>query len=147
KAILYPTEASYGQRVDENYKNLGRILQFLIGPHVGFSSDYNLGTPKDVIGYNATGTLPDYIVNNNINERAFTIELDPGPTTKDGFQLPEDQIQTVFEKNIRGALALIASAGQPSTVTSAFFQSPKIKSTENQFVYWQVFGRGNQLPA
>ena len=81
--------------------------------------------------------------------RAFVVSLAPA-SANPGFQLPENQIQTVFEKNIRGALALIASAGQASTVSNTRnwvgYGHRTITSGESQFLNWNVFGRGNQLP-
>ena len=59
-----------------------------------------------------------------------------------GWLLPEGQICTVFEKNIRGALAALAAAGVLSTPTS----HEKYVRFVEYFNTWNVYGRGNQLP-
>ena len=150
QAILYPSEASYAGNVGPNYTGLGQVLQKLIGPATEpwWSYDYSLGTPLQIVEYDAVGSLGDRAALTH-NARAFVVELDPA-SANPGFQLPENQIQTVFEKNIRGALALIASAGQASTVSNTRnwvgYGHRTITSGESQFLNWNVFGRGNQLP-
>lgn len=150
QAILYPSEASYAGNVGPNYTGLGQVLQKLIGPATEpwWSYDYSLGTPLQIVEYDAVGSLGDRAALTH-NARAFVVELDPA-SANPGFQLPENQIQTVFEKNIRGALALIASAGQASTVSNTRnwvgYGHRAITSGESQFLNWNVFGRGNQLP-
>ena len=65
---------------------------------------------------------------------SFTIEMDPGPGQKrPGFELPEDWIQMVFERNIRAALALISAA--EGDWGGAL-----------RYSNWDVNGRGNRLP-
>ena len=59
--------------------------------------------------------------------------------------MSEDKIQDVFEKNIRGALALIMAAGPPLTVTRCFCRRT-ITWGENVLLGWNVYGRGNRLP-
>jgi hypothetical protein len=55
-----------------------------------------------------------------------------------GFALPENQIQTVFETNILGALAAIAGpVGRPAN-----------RAVRNRYQGWAaaVHGAGNQVP-
>jgi len=144
KLILYTSEGVVGPKEI----NVGRALQRLISPSDtwSFSYDYRLGTAMDLLKYNAYSTVADYM-NQAHNSCAFTIELDPSGENP-GFQLPADQIMGVFEKNIRAALGFIASAGQNVNVNSGGLfqrhdpQSPALR----QFLNWNVFGRGNQLP-
>lgn len=145
KFILYPTEAFNSGAVNANYRNLGNILQRLIAPGWLFY-DYSLGTPRQLVGYDVTGSICDHIAMQMPGGvRAFTIELDPS-TDNPGFQLPEDQIQAVFEKNIRAALALMVAAGQPSTLSNNWFFGRTITSGERVFLAWNTAGHGNQLP-
>ncbi len=134
KEILYPTETDFANRVGARYTRTGQLLQTLIRNQNG-AGGYGLGTPLAQIGYNATGSVADYAGLQH-QARAFTIELDPGILHPTGFQLPEGDIQGVFEKNIRGALAAIAAPGTTQKTTQY----------RNQFTNWNVFGRGNQLP-
>ncbi|WP_437608023.1 M14 family zinc carboxypeptidase [Sorangium sp. So ce834] len=146
--ILYPTEASDRGFVNASYKSLGRILQALIATSRwwSWSYQYGLGTPVSQIGYDAVGTLADHCAT-QANARAFVIELDPSKDDPAGFELPENKIMGVFEKNIRAALALIAAAGQPSQATARRILYHSINSAaEQEFMDWNVFGRGNQLP-
>ncbi|WP_437952430.1 M14 family zinc carboxypeptidase [Sorangium sp. So ce296] len=147
--ILYPTEASDRGFVDASYKSLGLILQALIATSLSWSwsYQYGLGTPVSQIKYDAVGTLADHCAT-QANARAFVIELDPsGNLGLAGFELPENKIMGVFEKNIRAALALIAAAGQPSQATARRILYHSINSaSEQEFMDWDVFGRGNQLP-
>jgi hypothetical protein len=102
---------------------------------------YQLGTPLALVNYNATGTVSDYAAEQH-QARSFTIELDPslaagaGDGGLAGFSLQENQIQDVFEKNIRGVLAAIeAPVGLPaSNAAVATYQA------------WPVHGAGNQVP-
>jgi hypothetical protein len=134
KEILYPSETDFAGAVDGVYTTIGQMLRTLIRNQAG-AGGYGLGTPLARIGYNATGSIADYAAQQH-QARAFTIELDPGLGNPDGFQLPEAEIQNVFEKNIRGALAAIAA---PGSVHQA-------GQYQNRFNPWAVFGRGNQLP-
>ena len=134
KEILYPTETAFANHVGALYTSTGQMMQALIRNQVG-AGVYGLGTPLAQIGYNATGSVADYAAIQH-QARAFTIELDPGILHPDGFQLPEGDIQGVFEKNIRGALAAIAAPGNA-------FQAAQY---QNQFTNWNVFGRGSRLP-
>ncbi|AUX37485.1 MULTISPECIES: M14 family zinc carboxypeptidase [Sorangium] len=147
--ILYPTEAYDRDFVNASYKSLGRILQALIATSLSWSwsYQYGLGTPVSQIGYDAVGTLADRCAT-QANARAFVIELDPsGDLGLAGFALPENKIMGVFEKNIRAALALIAAAGQTSQATARRVRYHSINSAaEQEFMDWNVFGRGNQLP-
>jgi len=138
--ILYPTEVSNNGLVGPDYQWLGAALQQLVRAEAAV--DYRLGTPMQLLHYDGAGTIIDHIAQRH-NARAFTIELDPpiGSDRDDdsGFLLPETSIRTVFEKNIRGALAAVA-APPPGTPNWAF--NPAVY----QFLGWNVYGRGNRLP-
>lgn len=148
QAILYPTETFDSNLVTQNYSNLGLILQRLIATSMTWSFVYNysLGSAMEIIGYDAMGDITDHEAITH-HARTFTIELDPS-SDNPGFELPENQIMGVFEKNIRAALALIAAAGQLSVATQGgWFERHTITSAnELQFLTWDVFGRGNRLP-
>ncbi len=104
-----------------------------------------MGTCREVLNYDAVGTLADYMAIQK-NAYAFTIELDPpNDGISGGFNLPETQIRTVFERNIRGALGFIAAAGIDLEMKCCSTHTIKTTSV-NKFVGWNVFGRGNQLP-
>ena len=139
--ILYPGEADYAGAVDPGYERLGQVLTDL--------SEYTLGTPLEKIGYNATGSVADYIAQ-QYHARAFTIELDPRKSDQIGFQLPEDRIMRVFEKNILPALAAIEGAGSPLGGTSGGLNGRLGERAAQRVVAkfrgWGVNGRGNQLP-
>jgi Zinc carboxypeptidase len=137
--IVYPSETDHAGAVDPDYAALGRTLQALIKSDSG--AGYRLGSSLDLMNYDATGTIIDHAVQ-QYHPRAFTIELD-GAVTGDGFDLRPEQIQMVFEKNIRGALAVIAAADMPAR---ARFTRQTISHVESQFLSWHVWGRGNQLP-
>jgi hypothetical protein len=150
--ILYPTEQFDAHAVDASYVNLGEALQRLIMPSLGwaFSYDYQLGSPLKLVDYNATGTVADRVSQAN-HARSFTIELDPsGKRGLQGFNLPPDQIMGVFEKNIRGALALMGAGNVPTTFATktyfGLFDRKTVTSGERVFLDWDVYGRGNQLP-
>lgn len=143
QCILYPTEAYDGGKVDTAYRRLGEVLHALVKSQGGQS--YALGTPKQAIGYDATGTVIDYMAQ-QCRARAFCIELDPADKDP-GFQLPETQIRTVFEKNIRGALAVIAAPHPAATKLGSWKRRATISYSEQQLLSWHVYGRGNQLPA
>jgi hypothetical protein len=151
KKILLPPEASHNGAVGPDYQALGDALQLLIRPQgpPSVPPDYQLGTPLQAYGFDATGSLIDHMAR-EFQARAFSIELDPAwdGGSFDGFMLPEDQIITVFEKNIRGALAAI-SAPRPAGTSqlSVLRRSTKITKTTVQFLRWNVYGRGNGLPA
>jgi hypothetical protein len=121
---LYPSEAFNSGRVTEKYERMGQVLSFQTG--------YRLGTAPELLGYDGIASLADFASAFD-GVRSFTIELDPSSAVDDGFTLPEDQIQMVFEKNILGALCLMAVAGgEPEAALP--------------FVSWNVTGRGNRLP-
>lgn len=130
--ILYPSEAFDNDAVDPEYKSLGNLLWALVRSKDSF--DYSVGSPRDLVKYDATGTIIDHAAQ-LYQTRAFAIELDPPRGTKNGFELPENRIRTVFEKNIRGALALIET---PNTKAAS--------QVKQEFMTWDVYGRGNQLP-
>jgi hypothetical protein len=140
--ILYPTEVADGGFLYDDFKVLGQTLQALI-------QDYALGTTKQLLGYDGTGSLADY-VGTKFRSRSFVIELDPKKDPNNpgaGFKLAEDKIQGVFENNIRAALALIAAAGEPSTQCPNCLGRHTVSPSERELLGWDVAGRGNRLPA
>jgi hypothetical protein len=135
--ILYPPEAYDQGAVTRGHKRLGKRLQSLIVK--SGQTEYGLGSPMELLKYTGTGCLADFLVR-SYQARAFAIELDPMPAARGqsplkGFDLAETEICSVFEKNIRGALALIAAAGTRRSAVA------------RQFLGWNVEGQGNQLPA
>jgi Zinc carboxypeptidase len=129
--ILYPDELPPGAP-DAAYQRTGRLMRLLIRANLGVAQ-YTLGGFG--VGYLSTGTIDSYSAQAH-HARAFTIELDPSNLAGGGFVLPEAQIQAVFEKNIRGALAAIAApAGLPAQ-----------QATFNALAPWAVTGAGNQVP-
>jgi hypothetical protein len=143
--ILYPSETLYNGAVSTDYQALGKTLRQLVRSQA--ARDYRLGSSLKLIHYDGTGSVADYSAQ-RYHARAFTIELDPPLGDPAGFQLPEDLIRTVFEKNIRGALAAIA-APRPAgpSWSSTRSRSKQISVAARQFLDWDVYGRGNQLPA
>ena len=134
EAILYPSETAHAG-LGAAYTRTGVMLRTLIG---GPGQLYQLGAPTAVtgIGYDATGTVADYAAQRH-QARAFTIELDPsGNLGRSGFVLAEGQIQTVFEKNILGALAAI-------TAPLTDLETQQVTAS---FQAWNVTGLGNQAP-
>jgi hypothetical protein len=147
--VLYPSELYNNGAVDANFSNLGRVLKSLINTSEPPWPDlYELGSPLTLLGYDATGGVPDY-VGQRKNSRSFVIELDPKDRKQggEGFELPENQIRSVFEKNIRGALTLIVAAGPLGRWFERWLGiSPTISPGESALFDWNVRGRGNQLP-
>jgi hypothetical protein len=133
RMILLPDEMPIGAP-DVDYQLTGRLLGALIRD-IG-NNGYQFGGGG--IGYVSTGTVDSYSAQTH-QARAFTIELDPtgvpdpGPA---GFVLPDNQIQAVFETNIRGALAAIAAPTGLAAVQAAY----------GRFWPWAVHGAGNQVP-
>jgi hypothetical protein len=135
--ILYPSEAYYSGLVNAGYTAAGLTLRALTRDQTG--AYYQLGHPGGLIGYDGTGSVIDYAATRHAT-RAITIELDGGPIIGGlpitGFYLPENMIRTVFERNIRGALGMLAD--------------PDINHfhlTVQNFMAWNVWGRGNRLPS
>ncbi|HEX4832092.1 MAG TPA: M14 family zinc carboxypeptidase [Trebonia sp.] len=151
RAILYPTEAWNTGLVGTGYKALGTALKELV--HAPGVRDYQLGSPRQVLGYDGTGSVIDHLAQHR-QARAFTIEVDPAWNPADNadaaqakFQQPEDQITVVFEKNIRGALAVLATP-RPTVTRAQAAQHPlRMAKTAMKLLTWDVYGRGNQLPA
>jgi zinc carboxypeptidase len=146
--ILYPSETAYNGAVGPDYTVLGMTLRQLV--HTQGALDYRLGTPRQIINADATATIIDRAAQAH-QSRAFAIELDPFvapgvPLVAAGFQLNENQIMTVFEKNIRGALAALAAPGRPANWFTAYFQAFPMAWNMLQFMTWNPYGRGNQLP-
>jgi Zinc carboxypeptidase len=133
--ILYPTELPQGGP-DPVHSALAACLRLLIKDQDG--QRYMVGTPLELAGYHATGTIADR-AGQAQQARALTIELDPADkdqNPEEAFQLPEDQIMGVFEANIRGALMAVAA---PASVYAAYQALEELR-------IWNVYGRGNQLP-
>jgi len=143
QAILYPSETAHNGGVGPDYTVLGMTMRQLVS-YPGAPA-YQLGTPRQVINYDAPGTVIDRAAQQH-QSRAFTIELDPAMGTVNGFVLNENQIMTVFEKNIRGALAALAAPGRPANWFTAYFQAFPMTWNMLQFMTWNVVNRGNQLP-
>ena len=168
RLILYPDEA----REDSFTRWLGRCMEKLIHTDTrralrqnagqvrragrwwggqAVAPHYTLSPVSDL--YAAFGSVMHYSYDRGPRP-AFTIELDPNANPP-GFELPDNQIQTVFEKNIRGILALIKCAAKdPRTSTAAAIRGARrvgfaIKSPTSccsTFNNWNVFGAGNVLP-
>lgn len=111
RLIIIPTE----EPVTAGHRKTGEAMQLLI--ESPGSNPYALGTPMETVGYNAVSSVMDYIAN-RYNGRSFTIELDPSRHAGYGFDMPENRIMATFEKNIRGALTLIATANSDPTTWS-----------------------------
>jgi Zinc carboxypeptidase len=134
RMILYPGEVAHAGAITQLHRDTGQMLRALIKNAAGAGS-YRLGNPIDLTRYDGTGTVADYATERH-GARAFTIELDSsGNPGLQAFALPENQIQNVFEKNIRGALAAIAA---PTTALEATNYATSFA--------WNVFGQGNQVP-
>jgi hypothetical protein len=149
KFILYPGEARYAGAVNGFYTGLGELLQQLVATGYpvprGQQPDYQLGTPRQLFGYDATGTLVDQAAL-TYGARSLAIELDPVRSANlQDYQPPETLIRSVFEKNIRAALGLIAAAGQRQERVCCFFRRT-ITGGEREYLAWNVFGCGNRLP-
>lgn len=137
KFVLYSGEAAYNGALGADYQRLGGLLSQLIRARGAIVPDYQLGTPIQLVRYNATGAVADR-ASQQYQSRAFTIELDPANTGQGeaGFDLPETDIRMVFEKNIRAALAALAAPAGYRPTTQA----------QLQLLAWNVYGRGNRLP-
>ena len=154
KFILYPTETYDRGRVDRGYRSLGRLMKQHITAAFNGGPDYDLGTPREWAGYDATGTIPERAAQAH-GARAYTIELDPRPIDPQRpphMRAPADDaeyirffsndggtIQTVFEKNIRAALALVAEGGSR-------WWFPNDRGAGRRFLDWDVFDQRNRLP-
>ncbi len=143
QAILYPSETFNNGGVGPDYSVLGMTLRQLV--HTQGALDYQLGSPRQIISYDAPGTVIDRAAQQH-QARAFTIELDPALGTANGFVLNENQICNVFEKNIRGALAALAAPARPGHWFTAYLQGLPLGWNMLKFMTWNVYGRGNQLP-
>ena len=142
KFILYPSEV-YDDQLPGEHEAVGKVINQLITAKLGGNPVYELGGPKDKMGYDAPGSLSDHLAQ-TYEARSFVIELAPhksevqGKPLGTGFKPDENVIQTVFEQNIRAALALIAAAGAKS--------EEDVDKLADEYGSWDVFGRGNQLP-
>ena len=135
RMILYPSEVFNAPGgIAQDHRRLAETIQHLVVDPA--NQQYALGSASAIIGYEATGTVADRAGHQHLS-RAVTIELDPGPGQgAAGFSLPENQIQTVFETNIRGALAAIEA---PTTLLLN-------QAVRNNYTPWAVQGAGNQVP-
>jgi hypothetical protein len=142
QVILIPSEADYGKLVTSDYRALGDVMQALIKPADQHATPYEFGPVRQVIGYDATGSLADRAAQ-KYQARALAIELDPAKGSGlAGFDLSREKIRGVFEKNIRGALAALAA---PARVGDATTQEAAVRQAL-QYNAWDVYDRGNQLP-
>jgi len=99
------------------------------------AQDYQLGSTMALFNYDGTGANSDHAAL-RYQTRAIMIELDPdSQNVPVGFELPQTDIMTVFENNIRDALAALSV---PTAQTAA--------QVTQQFINWNVYGRGNRLP-
>jgi hypothetical protein len=150
QCILYAGEGRQPTATDvSNGRALQTVISSQLNPSWYDSYDYRLGTVFEMVNYRAASSVADYmsLVKNAV---AFTIELSPKDQAGGGFNLPEGQIMAVFEANIRGALGFIASAGRQQTQVTAgnWYSRHGVAGTHYaDFADWDVFGRGNQLPA
>ncbi len=140
KLIVYPSETHDNGGVGPEYTLLGQTLRQLVRSQAAL--DYQLGTPRQLIGYDAPATSIDRAAQQH-QARAFTIELDPQIGNQIAFRLPEGDICGVFEKNIRGALAALAAPLNPANIQVAQQFYAHILQ---EFLGWDVYGRGNRLP-
>src|SRR3546814_7461110 len=122
---------------------MGGCLQALI--RLNGNQAYVIGYGVQTTVYQSVSSV-QYFMSCLYQSRAFTIELDPSLNDaqgnrrgKSGFILPQQNIMEVFEKNIRGALMLMAIANNNDHYANAQLIS--------QFFTWNVANRGNQLPA
>jgi hypothetical protein len=135
RAILYPSE-TFHAGLNALYTATGAMLRTLIR-NQNNAGAYYLGDPLSTagVGYDATGTIADYAAQQHA-ATAFSIELDPwGNLGDQGFVLAENQIQPVFEKNIRATLAAIAAPTTP------------VQAAAYAVAYnWPTWNQGNHLP-
>ena len=146
--IIYSGEAANRGLVRTDYTRLGQTLRQLIRSQGAL--DYRLGTPLQLVNYEATGSVADYMAQQN-QSRAFTVEVDPTNNPppvpfSQGFELPQGSILAMFRKNIRGALAAIAAPIPATTWYGRLARRQVIGANANTYLGWNVYNRGNQLP-
>ena len=142
--LLYPDGTSSSSRIRDMAKGFVKTT-------LALGNNYESGGVSEML-YPAFASIMDFAYDNQQvgRQAAFTVELDPNDEVLQGFDLNENQIQGVFERNIRGALALIECAGasEPTfaqeKINSAF-GSP-IKAIFKKYEQWEVAGKGNNLP-
>jgi hypothetical protein len=144
--LLFPDGASSSSRIRD--MAAGFVATTAVLPT---QVEYDAGETSELL-YPAFASIMDFAYDNQRvgRQAAFTVELDPVRGTFEGFKLPENQIQGVFERNIRGALALIECAGasEPTFVGSKInwaFGRP-IAAVFKKYQQWEVAGKGNNLP-
>jgi hypothetical protein len=144
--VLFPTEASWNGSVGADYQSLGAAVHSFIRAQGDQLPNYLLGTPLQLVRYNATGTVMDH-ASQQRSSRAFTIELDPsGQLGLAGFDLNPLLIRTVFEKNILSALVLLTAPPRILGDLGEAGMAVAIAMSQFQFIGWNVYGRGNRLP-
>jgi Zinc carboxypeptidase len=148
--ILYPGEAWNSGTVGADFIQLGHALHMLIkSPRDDL---YRLGTPLQLVKYEATGSVADYMAQYN-RSRAFTVEVDPTNDPppnpfQQGFMLPEIAILPMFQTNIRGALAALGAPKPAAAADQVPRRQRAIISGVSMLLDWEgVYQRGNQLPA
>jgi hypothetical protein len=140
KMILYPENAANDGQVIRMAQCMSRLTVVKEG-----DEEYEYKAPSKWL-YPAFSSVMDYSYQLAPSRRtrkpyAFTIELEPpeGTGSSIGFRPPRTFIGFVFERNIRGALALIGCAGKylDPTITPPYCRL---------FARWAVKGCGNNLP-
>ena len=148
--ILYPGEAWNSGRVGAEFLELGKALRLLI--KTPDNDYYRLGSPLDLVKYEATGSVADYLAQYN-QSRAFTVEVDPTndpppSPLRQGFMLPEADILAMFRTNIRGALAALAAPPPAAAEDQVLSRRQAIGRSAVVLLDWDgVYQQGNQLPA
>lgn len=146
--IIYPGEAANRGLVGTDYSRLGETLRQLIRSAAAL--DYRLGTPLQLVQYQATGSVADYLAQQH-QSRAFTVEVDPTNLPPpdpfwEGFLSPQDTILQTFQKNIRGALAALAAPLPATNWFSRLARRHVINANAGTYLPWDVYNHGNQLP-
>jgi len=148
--IIYAGEGRTPQLAEvDNGRALQSTISSRLNPRWWNGYDYSLGSVFGLLSYRASASVADYMAVEG-NAIAFTIELSPSSSDGAGFQLPEDRIMATFEANIRGALGFIAAADRSRlrVIEGGLFTRHGIAATPYAtFAGWNVFGRGNRLPA
>lgn len=149
--ILYPGETGSAARAGSgDFIQLGQVLHALI--KTPGNQFYRLGTPLDLVEYDGTGAVSDYLTQQN-QSRGFTIEVDPANDPPPdpfwrGFTPAESAILPMFQANIRGALALIDAPLPIAGPADVLGRRQSMTASAATFLAWNgVYALGNQLPA